>query len=444
MNIIFVETLGIKPWRLLTKRLSSLNTSWENSRRGCRTVVKLGSLNMSAASRGSRPEPCSKDQSDEITDHCDKEIMCDPRQVKCDYCGQMVLHKNFVQHVCKHTCEMKAELKEVRSKQDEILRMVQLMMSSLARLEENAVQRSESSHASSVQEFQAEIVVAGGLECKSVEVFNMATKIWQPLSQMKISRHASSSVFYHGHMIVTGGDDTQGWQALNSVEELNLAQEDGHWLESQFQLPVPSQGHKCLVYKNHAFIIGGRDGNKVYDTIHEIRLTPPYTSRILTRMPKPVCYHGAEIVNDKILIVGGSTTGSYKHTICTVLIFDPASNICTELKQLPHPVSHMTTVTWKDNVVVLGGMNDQGDILNTVILYNVTTECHRMLPGMTEKRFGCTSEIIGDNIITIGGKDESRKDLNSVECFNFDINTWTEFPALTEPRFRATSVVKYF
>ncbi len=99
---------------------------------------------------------------------------------------------------------MKAELKEVRSTQDEMLKMMQNMMSSLTAMR-NTPQRSEGSHASSGQEMQAEIVVAGGYCCKSVEVFNMATKTWRPLSEMNKCRDEASSVVYQGHMIVTGG-----------------------------------------------------------------------------------------------------------------------------------------------------------------------------------------------------------------------------------------------
>ena len=106
-------------------------------------------------------------------------------------------------------------------------------------------------------------------------------------------------------------------------------------------------------------------------------------------------------------------------------------------------VKWMATVTWKDNVVILGGLDNQDNILNTVILYNVTTGNHRMLPEMTTKRWGCTAVIIGDNIIVMGGQDETETDLKSVECFNFNANTWTEFSAMTEARWDATAVVKY-
>ena len=316
-------------------------------------------------------------------------------------------------------------------------------MSSLTRLERNMQQRSECHHASSSQEVQAEIVVAGGYKCKSVEVFNMETKTWRPLSQMNECRNGASSVLYQGRMIVTGGMSAR-FQFLDSIEEVNLTQQDAHWVESQFKLPVPSRGHTCVVYQNRHLLIGGLgDCYTVHNTIHEIQLTPPYTSRLLTNMPRPIYSHGAEIVNGKIYVIGGSTTGLSKEASDIVLMFDPASNACTELKPLPYAVSHMATTTWKDNVVVVGGEDKEGNIRNTVILYNVTTGSHRMLPEMTKKRRGSTAVTIGDNVVALGGRDETDKILNSVECYNFHANTWTEFPVMTEARACHTSIVKY-
>ena len=441
-----VETL-VRPQRFLANTLACLKISCDNSERGCRKVVELGSLATHVASCSFSPMPCSNDQCEEIISRRDKEIhenkVCDFRRVKCDYCGQMVLYKNFMQHTCpprQEIREIKAELREVRSNQDEMFKMMQNMMSSLTAMR-NTPQRSEGSHASSGQEMQAEIVVAGGNRCKSVEMFNMATKTWRPLSEMNECRGGASSVVYQGHMIVTGATET--YQCLTSVEELNLAQQDGHWVESQFKLPAPFYFHACVVYQNKLFLIGGCAGGRVYDTIHEIQLTPPYTSRLLSKMPRPICFHGAEIVSGKIFIVGGGTTGSYKDATNTVLKFDPETNTCTELKPLPYAVSRMATVTWKDNVVVLGGRDTEGNIRNTVILYNVTTGSHRMLPEMRKKRYGCAAVTIGDNIIVIGGRDEVNNDLNSVECYNFNSNTWTEFPAMAEARAYHTAVVKY-
>ena len=444
-----VETLA-KPQRFLANTLACLKISCDNSEHGCRKVVELGSLAIHVASCGFSPMPCSNDQCEEIISRRDKEIhenkACDFRRVKCDYCGQMVLYKNFMQHICpprQEIREMKAELREVRSTQDEILRMVQAIMSNFTRSERNMPQHSEGSRASRAQELQAEIVVAGGYRCKSVEVFNMATKTWRPLSEMNECRHRASSVVHQGHMIVTGGDSGALKAPNFVVEELNLAQQDGRWIECQFKLPFTKTcAHVCVVYQNRLFVIGGYFG-MVYDTIHEIQLTPPYTSRLLTKMPRPIRCHGAVIMNDKIFIIGGTTTESSNDATNTVLMFDPATNTCTELKPLPYAVLQMATVAWKDNVVVLGGLEKGLNKRNTVILYNVTTETHCMLPPMTKKRCGCTAVTIGDNIIAMGGLDETGTDLNSVECYNFNTNKWTEFPAMAEARYAATAVVKY-
>ena len=117
-----------RPQRFLANTLSSLKISCENSERGCRKVVELGSLDTHVATCGFSPMPCSNDQCEEIISRRDKEIhenkVCDFRRVKCDYCAQMVLHKNFMQHICTHTCEMKAELRKVRSTQDVMFKIM--------------------------------------------------------------------------------------------------------------------------------------------------------------------------------------------------------------------------------------------------------------------------------------------------------------------------------
>ena len=468
-----VETL-VKPQRFLTNTLSKLKISCENSERGCRAVVELGSLNTHVASCEFNPVPCSNDQCDEIISRRDKEIheskVCDFRQVKCDYCGETVVYKNLMQHTCpqrREIHEIKRQvdkqdemLKMMRSSQDKILKMIMSKIEGITALSLGSETRKD---LSSIDNMQAEIVVAGGRGEKyprhrSVEVFNMQTKTWRLLSEMNECREGASSVLYQGYMIVSGGipdsstwDDEPWYLASDSVEELNLAQDDGHWTKSQFKLPEQLEGHVCVVYQNRLLVIGG-DPNSNYEcnsfvsvSIYEIQLAPPYTSKLLTRMPRNICNHGAEIVYNKIYIFGGChLEGRYDYyPIDNVLMFDPATNIFTELQSLPYRVSAMATVTWKDNVVVLGGMDNKDHILDTVILYNVTTGSHRMLPSMKKKRSGCTAVIIGNNIIVMGGDYDNFKLGNSVECYNFDTNTWTEFPATIKARQFATAVVKY-
>ena len=434
--------------------------------------MELGSLNTHVASCEFNPVPCSNDQCDEIISRRDKEVheskVCDFRPVKCDYCSETVVYKNLMQHTCpqrREIREMKEEMtalkrqvnnqdkmfKLMRSSLDEMREMMQTMMSKIEGITtlSQCSQSETGPVSSSIHNLRAEIIVAWGRDdkssCRSVQMFNMATKTWRLLSDMNESRTGASSVVYQGHMIVTGGlFDLQ--DSLDSVEELNLAQQDGHWIKSQFKLPLQLQGHVCVVYRNRLLVTGGCiwhhfDLPACY-SIYEIVLNPPYTSKLLTSMPRGVKSHGVEVVNNKIYIIGGRVSG-WRRTINSVLMFDPETNHFTELQPLPYAVSRMATVSWKDNVVVLGGISHQYQVLDTVILYNVTTGSHRMLPSMKRKRYGCTAVIIDDNIVVMGGYGDDSEALNSVECYNFDTNTWTEFPAMINAREFATAVVKY-
>ena len=102
----------------------------------------------------------------------------------------------------------------------------------------------------------------------------------------------------------------------------------------------------------------------------------------------------------------------------------------------------MATVAWKDNVVVIGGKDNEGNIRNTVILYNVTTGSYRMLPKMTKKRANCTAVTIGDNIIVMGGFVETITRLNSVECLiKSEKQIWLHsYTATTNEKFVGSSV----
>ena len=101
----------------------------------------------------------------------------------------------------------------------------------------------------------------------------------------------------------------------------------------------------------------------------------------------------------------------------------------------------MTTANWKDSVIVIGGVDEKGNRLNSVIMYDVNTGNCKMLPSMKYKRSACTVVVTGDVIVVMGGYD-GRKTLDSVECFDLIRQVWEELPPMIEPRVCATAVVK--
>ena len=98
------------------------------------------------------------------------------------------------------------------------------------------------------------------------------------------------------------------------------------------------------------------------------------------------------------------------------------------------------TVKWGENVVIIGGVDKDGEPLNNVMIYNVNTGNSHMLPPMLHKRKGCIAVVIENTIVVLGGKDE-REYLKSVEGFSFERFSWQELPDMKEGRFQATAVV---
>ena len=78
----------------------------------------------------------------------------------------------------------------------------------------------------------------------------------------------------------------------------------------------------------------------------------------------------------------------------------------------------MATVTYGDNIILIGGADKNREKLSTVIMYNVKTGNCRMLPSMKYKREGCTAVVTGNTIVVMGGRNDECEPLNSVEYFS--------------------------
>ena len=123
-------------------------------------------------------------------------------------------------------------------------------------------------------------------------------------------------------------------------------------------------------------------------------------------------------------------------------MYDITKKECQELAPLTYPVSYMATVKWgDDNVMIIGGTDNNGQTLNKVLMYNIKTQKSHELPNMKYKRRGCVAAVVRDTVIVMGGKDEDGNYLKSVEGFRFDRYSWEELPPMHEARYWATAVI---
>ena len=285
------------------------------------------------------------------------------------------------------------------------------------------------------------IIVAGGVRNDSVEMFNWRQRTWSPLQSMPKTRWGATSFVYNNQFVIAGG--CCDWRTkLNDMIRMNVDPYPDlsiHWSECPGKLPAEMASPSSVLYNDKLMVTGGRDGHGTSDKIHEMQVVPPYTVKTLSRMPEPRRDHCTEISDDSLLILGGTTTIFDRDNLSSVVLYDIKNNVCKQLAPLPYEVSRIATVRWGDNVVVIGGVDKRGKVLNTVIMYNVKTEQSHMLPPMRCKRYACTAVVVGNNIV-LGGFGEQEK-LKSVESFNFQRYAWQELPEMSQSRYWHTAVV---
>jgi N-acetylneuraminic acid mutarotase len=293
-----------------------------------------------------------------------------------------------------------------------------------------------------------DIIILGGYYApgnksisNTVEKFNTVEGKSTQLPELNHPRARSASCVYNGDVIITGGHDGQG--GTDSIEILKINQDPLRWMMFDGKLPVKLSSHDVIVYQGKVYVMGGKNWieKKTNDNIYELSIIPPYTTKLMARMPQPRSNHRAEIVNGKLFILGGTTTGLSKDATDSVVVYDFIKNKFKPCPSLAKPVRGMSTVTWGNMVVLIGGMDKNDQVLNEVNMYDTESGQSQKLPPLIHKRSGSSAVIMHDVIVVLGGFNRDEGHLNSVESFTMGGDRWRELPGMMEKRNLATAVV---
>ena len=464
------ETLT-KPPRLLTNMLECLKIRCDHAKRGCRELTKLEFLHQHVKSCGYSPTRCTNSGCSQVINQHEKERhenqFCPFGMFVCDDCKEQVLRKSRSVHPCfikkevdelvKDMKEVKDEVKQMKLNQDEFLRnlMAQVdrqndVVNDLCCRMNNLDYKMEATAKVEAERWdlftgRRKIFVLAGRNDKyrlnSVESYSWSENSWTPESSMNKLR-SGPSAFVHDRQIYVSGGWT-GTEYTDTIETLNVDGEHKEWVETPIKMPVNCSGHKMVCHENNAILTGGIEGDNVSDGIYEIKLNSSHTSKLLTKMPEPRCYHGCNIIDNQVVVVGGRTTKYLKDTKNTVYVYDINTNECKTLPPLPFHISETATVSYKGTVILIGGVNEKGQALNTVVMYDVKTGNIKMLPCLNHKRAGSAAVICGNVIVVAGGYDyENKSFLQSVECLDLNTNVWRELAPMTTKRAHASAVLK--
>ena len=468
------EEILTKPPRLLTNMLECLKIRCDHANRGCRELIKLEFLHQHVKSCGYSPTRCTNPGCSQVFNQHEKERheheLCPFGMIVCDDCEEQVLRKSKRTHACiikkevdqlvKDMKEVKDDVKQIKLNQDEFLRnlMAQFdrqndVVNDLCSRMNNVEYKMEATTSAKIEAdrwdlftSRQKIFVLGGRDKKyslnSVESYSWSENSWTKESSMNTKRSAPSAFVHDRQIYVSGG--WTGTDFTDSIESLSVDGDHNGWVETAIKTPVKRSEHKTVCHENNAILTGGLLGDNVSDGIYEIKLNPPHTSRLLTKMPEPRRDHGCNIIDNQVAIVGGATSQYLKDNKNTVYVYDISTNECKTLPPLPFRIIDMATVSYKGNVILIGGVNEKSQTLNTVAMYDLKTGNIKMLPRLNHKRAASAAVISGNVIVVAGGYDyETKSYLQSVECL--DLNTvWRELAPMKYKRCHATAVLKPF
>ena len=449
------ETLTQVP-KILQNYLDELNIRCDYSDRGCQEILQLSQLQNHIDLCGFAPEVCPNEgclaqvNRRDLAGH--QQALCEFR--KCSGCSEL---KNAVDEINENTNSLSSQMKNLTSLKDineSLLAVKQEVAKTRAEtsqvfqrlevLEEQV--RAQSSNPIKTHQPQ-NILVAGGRrsdfgEMKLVEIFNLHGMLWSPLAEMNESRVGASVFMCNNEVTIVGGNTNHGPTDTMAKIAIGPRMKSALWSQVPMQLPTKSYGHTSVFYHGTLAHIGGCNKNKnVSKQINMVQKQnslylpiPPYS------MPEPRCFHGAQVFDNKVFIFGGRSSFEYSTSLNSVISVNLKEQKTKQLASLPYPVSEMAIVSWSDNVILVGGADQHGKPLSTVVIYNVKKERWHILPPMNEKRKGCSAVIVDNMLIVMGGRTQNNTCLRSVECFSFNDFWWQDFPAMITARERAVAV----
>ena len=452
-----------KPPRIVTDYLHGLMISCDYSERGCTEFVELGNLGNHTAICCYKPVLCPNERCGATLNTNDLEQhmieRCEYRQVYCQQCDEAMSIKKYSKHMCilsKEMNEMKVILLQVKDdvakiskNQNEIQHTLKSKLHELMKEVHLVTMNKEHQEGQSPQQVQAicqdvigkNILVFGGnnkMSLNSVEMYSICNKRWANLAPTQESRVSSTAHYHEGKVFVTGGHCNG--LPIGSIEYMDIKQ-PGEWLPFAHELPVKCHGHNSVIHNDQMWITGGMLLRQpCSNTIHQMMLNPPYTSKFKCKLQQPLAYHGMEVCGSDILILGGSTSGYHPDAISDVSLYSTVRNKVQNVQPLPSPVMDMATVKHGDEVIIIGGRNRKNKILNSVLAYNYRTYKWRKLPSMKHNRAEFAAVVSGNKVYVMGGFNWESRYLNSMECLDLVNLVWEDLPPMCEAKDKISAV----
>jgi len=262
-----------------------------------------------------------------------------------------------------------------------------------------------------------ELYVFGGYNVTSpdyqptnaVEVFNPSTNTWTSLAPMPAAETHMGVATDGTYIYVAGGytyDPQTTYQTFATTNVFRYDIAANAW--SPYTPLLPSaRGAGALAYLDgQLHFMDGVDVNRVGQTEHWVLnpsdSNPQWANAV--DLPETANHTSAVVLNGDIVVVGGQTTSNDSSTITNVWMWDPSNpSQWTALASMPIARSHAVVVVIDNKIVVAGGTTANDVPLDSVIVYDPSTNTWSSQTSLPDARLAAVGGVIGNQIIVATG-----------------------------------------
>ena len=266
------------------------------------------------------------------------------------------------------------------------------------------------------------------------ERYDPVANTWQALHNLPTPRGGLGAAVVGGQIVTAGGESPTG--VYGNVEAYNLS--SNTWLNLP-SMTTPRHGLALLSVGTTLYAIDGAlaAGHTHSTNLNEALNLSSFakTTAVWSELPSaPTARQqaGSTVLNGTLWILGGLTTVGA--STAKVEGYDPVIQEWKTAPDLPLPLHHLMAVTYRSQLVVMGGwVPSGGDVEANVSkrVFELENNKWTELPPMLVPRAAGAAAVVGDDIIVSGGQ-ANHQLVKDTEMF--DGTKWKEIAPLPTPR----------
>jgi N-acetylneuraminic acid mutarotase len=269
---------------------------------------------------------------------------------------------------------------------------------------------------------------------------------WTPAGSMIEPRTGhSAALLGDGRVLVAGGGGraTPGSMMVYSSTLATAELYDpgsGSWTATGSMSGGRILHTATLLPDGKVLVAGGADsiGETSVNALASAELYDPSTGfwSATGNMTQARARHTATLLPDgKVLVVGGSGSGSGTDSLISAELYDPSSGTWTATANLIEARTlHTATLLPDGKVLVAGGSGSHGPQLASAELYDPASGSWTAAANMNGERSGQTATLLSDGRVLVLGGTSSRGALASAELYDPSSGSWTATGNLIEAR----------